>query len=192
MHTKLGDRWNSIDPENIIQVPLNFEQESKLVTKALGILQQRKREGILNFVDFRVTAIREFYLETWPRLYHFFEATTWDNCQTSESDVTFLIQDFIQKGYIKDMFKKKKRQSQTRKLAKKRQASAIPTIDLTELSDTEACSEPRQKDAFNQWEENPEGKIIILPKRKKIEKTCQAVKENKEEEITILENNEES
>jgi len=36
MHTKLGDRWNSIDPENIIQVPLNFEQESKLVTKALG------------------------------------------------------------------------------------------------------------------------------------------------------------
>lgn len=71
-----------------------------------GILQQHKREGILDYVDFRVTAIREFYLENWPRLYHCFEATTWDNCQTSPNNVTCLIQDFISKGYIKDMFKK--------------------------------------------------------------------------------------
>ena len=61
----------------------------------------------------------------------------------------------------------------------------IPTIDLTDLSDTEPCAEPRHKDAGNQWEENPRGRILILPKRKK------SNKEVDEEEITILEYNEE-
>ena len=74
-------------------------------------------------------------------------------------------------------------------MAKKRQleASMIQTIDLTDLSDAEPCNEPNQKDAENQWEENPTGRVIILQKRKKIEKDCRTVKE----EITILENNEE-
>ena len=60
----------------------------------------------------------------------------------------------------------------------------IPTIDLTDLSDAEPCAESRQKDAGNQWEENPTGRVLILPKRKKIKR------EEDEDEITILENNE--
>ncbi|CAG5103540.1 Oidioi.mRNA.OKI2018_I69.chr1.g816.t1.cds [Oikopleura dioica] len=98
---------NAKKSDELKQLPLNFEQESQLVIKALGILQQRKREGVgkNHYGDFRKIAIKEFYQLVFPNLYEHFEATSWDHCATKAEDLTKLIKNFCEKGYIKDIMR---------------------------------------------------------------------------------------